>query len=95
MKFSFLFLFLISFVLRFFNLWLQAYLTGANVGFTELIGMFFRKADGKPHHFGLITRAKIMAVAMHPYLSGVPHRIGYVQKMFEEILSKPGVAWPM
>jgi uncharacterized protein YqfA (UPF0365 family) len=55
------FLFLISFVLRFFNLWLQAYLTGANVGFTELIGMFFRKADGKPHHFGLITRAKIMA----------------------------------
>jgi len=55
------FLFLISFVLKFFNLWLQAYLTGANVGFTELIGMFFRKADGKPHHFGLITRAKIMA----------------------------------
>jgi peptidoglycan/xylan/chitin deacetylase (PgdA/CDA1 family) len=37
-------------------------------------------------------RAKIMAVAMHPYLSGVPHRIGYVQKLFEEILSKPGVA---
>ncbi len=23
---------------------------------------------------------------------GVPHRIGYVQKLFEEILSKPGVA---
>ena len=37
-------------------------------------------------------RAKIMAVAMHPYLSGVPHRIGYVEKLFEEILSKPGVA---
>jgi len=37
-------------------------------------------------------RAKIMAVAMHPYLSGVPHRIGHVQRMFEEILAKPGVA---
>lgn len=37
-------------------------------------------------------RAKIMAVAMHPYLSGVPHRFGYVEKLFEEILSKPGVA---
>jgi allantoinase len=36
-------------------------------------------------------RPKIMAIAMHPYLSGVPHRIGYVQKTFEEILSKPGV----
>lgn len=37
-------------------------------------------------------RAKVMAVAMHPYLSGVPHRFGYVEKLFEEILSKPGVA---
>ena len=38
------------------------------------------------------SRAKIMAVAMHPYLSGVPHRFGYVEKLFEEILAKPGVA---
>ena len=36
-------------------------------------------------------RAKIMAVAVHPYLSGVPHRIGHVQRTFEEILSQPGV----
>jgi allantoinase len=39
-------------------------------------------------------RAKIMAIACHPYLSGVPHRIGYVQEAFEEILGYDGVvAW--
>jgi allantoinase len=37
-------------------------------------------------------RAKIMAIACHPYLSGVPHRIGYVQRTFEEILGHQGVA---
>jgi allantoinase len=36
-------------------------------------------------------RAKIMAIVVHPYLSGVPHRIGHVRRTFEEILSKPGV----
>jgi uncharacterized protein YqfA (UPF0365 family) len=56
-----IFLGFLWFILKFFNLWLQAHLTEANVGFNELIGMFFRRADGKPHHFGLITRAKIMA----------------------------------
>jgi allantoinase len=39
-------------------------------------------------------RAKVMAMAFHPYLSGVPHRIGYVQRALEEILGKDGVvAW--
>jgi len=35
--------------------------------------------------------AKVMAIAMHPYLSGSPHRIKYVRETFEHILSKPGV----
>ncbi len=34
---------------------------------------------------------RIMAVAMHPYLSGSPHRIRYVRETFEHILSQPGV----
>lgn len=34
---------------------------------------------------------KIMAVAMHPYLSGSPHRIKYVRQTFEHILAQPGV----
>jgi peptidoglycan/xylan/chitin deacetylase (PgdA/CDA1 family) len=39
-------------------------------------------------------RPKIMAIACHPYLSGVPHRIGHVQHTFEEILDHEGVvAW--
>ena len=37
-------------------------------------------------------RPKIMAVAMHCYLSGMPHRIAHVRRAFEELLSKPGVA---
>jgi allantoinase len=36
-------------------------------------------------------RPKIMAIACHPYLSGVPHRIGHVERTFREVLSRPGV----
>ncbi|MBI4273372.1 MAG: polysaccharide deacetylase family protein [Rhizobiales bacterium] len=39
-------------------------------------------------------RAKIMAIACHPYLSGVPHRIAHVQRTFEDLLGRDGVvAW--
>lgn len=54
-------LFLLYFVISFFNLWLQAWLTRSRVTFIELIGMFFRRVDGKPHHYRMITLAKIMA----------------------------------
>ncbi len=37
------------------------------------------------------SSARVMAVSVHPYLSGVPHRIGYVEKLFEHILGAPGV----
>jgi peptidoglycan/xylan/chitin deacetylase (PgdA/CDA1 family) len=37
-------------------------------------------------------RAKIMSIAVHPYLSGQTHRIRHVERTFEDILSKPGVA---
>ena len=39
-----------------------------------------------------VERPKIMAIAMHCYLSGVPPRIAHVRRAFEEVLSKPGVA---
>ena len=32
-----------------------------------------------------------MSLAMHPYVSGSPHRIKYIRETFEEILSKPKV----
>ena len=39
-------------------------------------------------------RAKIMAIAGHPYLSGVPHRIRHVERAYEAILDRKGVvAW--
>ena len=34
---------------------------------------------------------RIMALAVHPYLSGVPHRIKYVRQAYEYCLSKPRV----
>lgn len=36
-----------------------------------------------------ITR--IMAISVHPYLSGVPHRIGYLEKIYEHIMARPDV----
>jgi len=35
--------------------------------------------------------ARVMAISLHPYISGVPHRIGYVEKLFEYISQRPGV----
>ena len=32
-----------------------------------------------------------MSVAIHPYISGTPHRIRFVRETFNYILSKPGV----
>ena len=37
------------------------------------------------------TGARVMAISLHPYISGVPHRIGYVEKLYEYILQRPGV----
>lgn len=38
-------------------------------------------------------RAKIVAIAVHPYISGVPHRIRYFEEVFEYMAGKPGVAF--
>jgi allantoinase len=37
-------------------------------------------------------RAKIMAIAIHPYISGQPHRIKYLQAVYEHISRHPGVS---
>jgi len=36
-----------------------------------------------------ITR--VMAISLHPYISGVPHRIGYLEQLYDAIAAKPGV----
>ena len=34
---------------------------------------------------------RVMAISVHPYISGVPHRIGYLEALYDYILSHEGV----
>lgn len=36
-------------------------------------------------------QARVLSLACHPYLHGVPHRIGYFEKCLDELSAKPGV----
>jgi len=36
---------------------------------------------------------RVMSVAVHPYIHGVPHRIKYFRKIFEELSERPGVVF--
>jgi allantoinase len=35
--------------------------------------------------------ARVMAISVHPYITGAPHRIGYLEKLYEYIRQRPGV----
>jgi peptidoglycan/xylan/chitin deacetylase (PgdA/CDA1 family) len=35
--------------------------------------------------------ARVMAISVHPYIMGAPHRVKYFRKIFEKIRKKPGV----
>jgi len=35
--------------------------------------------------------ARVMAISVHPYISGVPHRIAQVEELYRYVLGKPGV----
>jgi peptidoglycan/xylan/chitin deacetylase (PgdA/CDA1 family) len=39
------------------------------------------------------TNARVMAISVHPYLTGVPHRIGYFEKLIDHIMGHDKVAW--
>ncbi len=36
---------------------------------------------------------RVMAVSVHPYISGAPHRIAYLHKLYEYLRSREGVAF--
>ncbi|MCW6511211.1 polysaccharide deacetylase family protein [Lichenifustis flavocetrariae] len=36
---------------------------------------------------------RIMSISLHPYLTGVPHRIGFVEELLDYISSKPGAVF--
>ena len=33
---------------------------------------------------------RVMAISIHPYLTGAPHRIGYLEKLYDHILAREG-----
>lgn len=37
------------------------------------------------------TTPRVMAISIHPYLTGVPHRIGYLEALYDHILAHKGV----
>ena len=37
------------------------------------------------------TNARVMAIAVHPYITGVPHRIGYFNKLLNHLKQVDGV----
>ena len=40
------------------------------------------------------SNARIMAISIHPYITGAPHRIAYLEKLYEYILAREGaVLW--
>jgi len=36
--------------------------------------------------------ARVMAISLHPYITGVPHRIKYVEALLDHVMSHEGVA---
>ncbi len=41
------------------------------------------------------TITRVMAISVHPYISGVPHRIGYLERLYEHIRARTDVVlWP-
>ncbi len=39
------------------------------------------------------SNVRVMAISLHPYLTGVPHRIGYFEKLIDHIMGHDKVAW--
>ena len=39
------------------------------------------------------TNARVMAISIHPYLTGVPHRIKYLEQLLDYIAGHEGVAF--
>ena len=37
--------------------------------------------------------ARVMAISIHPYITGAPHRIRYLEELLDYVGSFEGVAW--
>ena len=38
-----------------------------------------------------VKQPRVMAISIHPYLTGVPHRIKYLEMLYDHILAREGV----
>jgi len=38
-----------------------------------------------------VNGVRVMSISLHPYLSGVPHRFGYLQSLYEALAADPAV----
>lgn len=56
--------------------------------------MYRRLMDSLPVYLAECEREpRILVISVHPYATGVPHRIGWFRKMFEELARTPGVVY--
>jgi len=55
----------------------------------EILRRGVRQFDRLYQESGSITR--VMSISIHPYLTGVPHRIGYFEELLDYIQKKDGV----
>jgi hypothetical protein len=55
----------------------------------ELLKRGIRQFDRLYAESESITR--VMSISIHPYLTGVPHRIGYFEELIDYIREKPNV----
>ena len=39
------------------------------------------------------ANVRVMSIAVHPYIHGVPHRIKYFRKIFEELSRRPDIVF--
>ncbi|WP_375463547.1 polysaccharide deacetylase family protein [uncultured Methylobacterium sp.] len=42
---------------------------------------------------GPLGGAKVMGFAIHPYITGVPHRIGMLERLLDALLARPGIVF--
>ena len=61
---------------------------GGSAAFHDMI-----RAEFETLHEEGKTRGKVLTISMHPYISGVAHRAGYLDKALAYLRQQPGVVF--
>jgi hypothetical protein len=54
-------------------------------------GAFEGRFDGGGMHQVSLVQPRVMSISVHSYLIGDPHRIGYVEQLYDYVLGHEGV----